>query len=905
MGTADRDGRHLHEPTSRPPGAYARSDSRRVDVALSDAAEDRIIRTPDQRLRVFISSTLAELAPERAAVRAAIEQLHLTPVMFELGARPHAPRSLYRAYLAQSHVFLGIYWQRYGWIAPDEEVSGLEDEYLRADRIPQLLYVKEPAPEREPRLEELIGRLEADDRASYRRFATAEELAGLVRDDLVVLLTERFERTTTAAATDRAGPPLPRRSTPPRPLTVTVGRDDAIEHVGDLVVHDRTRLVTLTGPGGVGKSRLALEVAHRVAAAFPDGVHLVPLEPVNEPEDVLSVVADRLDVGGEGARPIAELLAERLRDRQLLLVLDNFEQVVAAGPRLAELLDRCPHVQALVTSRRPLRLRGEREHPLPPLEVPAPNADGDTAAVELFVQRARAVRPDFVLTPRNRAAVGELVRRLDGLPLAIELAAARIRLLSPSALLEHLAQRIDVLSSGAVDLPERQRTLRTAIDWSYKLLDPAEQQLLDRLSVFARDATIEAVEAVCAEPGDADVLETLSSLLEKSLLVSTVSDDGEPRLQLLNTVRVFAAERLAERGETAAIADRHAAWFLERATLVSLLRDRAAHRRFTPLLAESDDIRSAMDHALERRDVAAAAGFAGPTWMWFWLRGRLPEVRPWFEAAAELVDDPGARDHDRGMLLYTLGQTREIVGDAAGSIEPLTRAIELFEAAGDEITAAAAKIALSAGLPHLGRTAESREHAVAALEVGLRRDEPHLVGYASAMIGTSSAIEGDLTGARTAFERSLQAARRIGFTILEAQASAQLALVDLLEHHPASAWRRLRAMGDLLTASGSCEVASYWLEFAAAALIGEGDPTTAADALAAADELRRDAGVVLWPLLRPYHDRLTAEVAAALTHVADGHAPDREGGERADPWELIAHLGRAHAPGAVAPAERS
>jgi predicted ATPase len=858
-------------------------------VARGDAAGAPVIRTPDQRLRVFISSTLAELAPERAAVRAAIEQLHLTPVMFELGARPHPPRDLYRAYLAQSQVFLGIYGERYGWVAPGEELSGLEDEFHRASGHPQLLYVKEPAPDREPRLEVLLDRVRDADRASYRTFTTPEELAELVRDDLIVLLSERFERV--GRPDDERPGPLGAVSTVPRPLTATIGRDEDVAALVDLIGRRRTRLVTVTGPGGVGKSRLALEVAHAVADRFPDGVHLVPLEPLTDPADLLPVVADRLGLVGEGGGPVGDLLARRLQDLRLLLVLDNFEQIVDAGPDLAALLDGCTGVQALATSRRPLRLRGEHEHPLAPLAVPGPDDDLGGAAVELFVERARAVRPDFALTPDNRGDVAELVRRLDGLPLAIELAAARTRLLPPAALVVHLGERLDVLSSGAVDLPERQRTLRAAIDWSYRLLDLDEQRLLDRLSVFARDVTIAAVEAVCAEPDGPDVLETLASLLEKSLLVSTASG-GEPRLQLLNTVRAYAAERLAHRGEVEPIADRHADWFVQRALLISVFADREAHGRFELLLAESDDIRRAMDHVLEVGDVARTAAFAGPTWLWFWLRGRLSELRPWVERAATLADDPAASDHDRAMLLYVLGQTRQIVGDAAAAVTPLERAVELFTGEDDEVTAAAARIALSAGLPHLDRNDEALDHAYAALEVGLRRDEPHLIGYASAMVGTARMVAGDLDQARTAYTRARDAAARIGFAILEAQAQVQLALLDVLEHRTADAWRGLDAAADLLTASGSSEVASYWLEFAAAALLEDGDATTAARALAGARQLRAEVGVVIWPLLRDFDDDLRARTLNA-TDPPDPDGPDGPDG----PWQLLHHLRATHARG--------
>jgi hypothetical protein len=295
-----------------------------------------------------------------------------------------------------------------------------------------------------------------------------------------------------------------------------------------------------------------------------------------------------------------------------------------------------------------------------------------------------------------------------------------------------------------------------------------------------------------------------------------------------------------------------------------------------------------MDHVLEVGDVARAAAFAGPTWLWFWLRGRLPELRPWFERAATLVDAPGATDHDRAMLLYVVGQTRQIVGDAAGGVAPLERAVELFTRGGDELTAAAARIALSAGLPHLDRVDEALDHAYAALEVGLRRDEPHLIGYASAMVGTARRVAGDLDEARTAYTRSRDSAARVGFTILEAQARVQLALVDVLEHRTADAWRGLDAAAGLLTESGSCEVASYWLEFAAAALLEDGDPAGAAQALAGAAQLREDVGVVIWPLLRGFDDDLRARTVSA------GRPDPAEAG---DPWQLLHRLRTTHARG--------
>jgi Domain of unknown function (DUF4062) len=446
-----------------------------------------VIRTPDQRLRVFVSSTLQELAAERQAVRDAVTRLRLVPVMFELGARPHAPRQVYRSYLAQSQVFVGVYWQSYGWAAPGEQVSGLEDEYLLSAGLPRLIYVKSPAPEREPRLAEMLARIRDDGEVSYQRFSAADELQRLVENDLAVLLSERFELTRQG---DGAAAEAPQAGAVLVPATPLVGREREAAAVAELVLGEGVRLVTLTGPGGVGKSRLAVEVAARLGPGFEDGVRFVELASVPAAGLVAAAVAAALGLSTSGGRLITDLKSF-LRPRRVLLLLDNFEQVTDAAPLVTELLAAAPGLVALVTSRTVLRLSGEHEFPVPPLPVPQTGAGQNAAdarryaAVRLFVERARAATPDFELTSGNAGDVAEICRRLDGLPLAIELAAARVRLLPPSALLARLDQRLTVLTGGARDLPERQRTLRSTLDWSFGLLSAGEQAVFARLGVFA------------------------------------------------------------------------------------------------------------------------------------------------------------------------------------------------------------------------------------------------------------------------------------------------------------------------------------------------------------------------------------------------------------------------------------
>src|ERR1700750_3000807 len=529
-------------------------------------AETDVIRTPDQRVRVFVSSALQELAAERRAVRDAVTSLRLVPVMFELGARPDPPRSVYRAYLAQSQVFVGIYWQSYGWVGPGEQVSGLEDEYRLSAGLPRLIYVKSPAPERDPRLAQMLAGIRDDAEVSYQHFSDPAELQQQVENDLAVLLSERFEMTRPGQGA--AGEP-PLAGAFPVPATPLVGREQETAAVEELVVGESVRLVTLTGPGGGGKTRLMVEAARRVRPGFHGGEAFVALASFSEAGVVAAAIAAGLGLN-PSAGPLIADLESYLRPRRLLLVLDNFEQVTGAAPLLAELLGAAPGLVVLATSRTVLRLSGEHEFPVPPLPVPPAGAARDPAdlqryaSVSLFVERAHAVAPGFELTDANAGAVAEICRRLDGLPLAIELAAARIRLLPPQALALRLDRRFSLLTGGARDLPERQRTLRNTLDWSYGLLSAGEQALFTRLGVVAGPFSLPAAEAVCS-PGESQgggpgqVMEMLGSLVESSLVGAETRAD-EPRFSLLETIRDYALERLAGGGRGAAH-DRHAAYF--------------------------------------------------------------------------------------------------------------------------------------------------------------------------------------------------------------------------------------------------------------------------------------------------------------------------------------------------------
>ena len=432
----------------------------------------------------------------------------------------------------------------------------------------------------------------------------------------------------------------------PLQATTFIGREKEIRD--GLRLLDGTRLLTLTGPGGTGKTRLSLQLAAEAASSFPDGAFWVPLAPISDPELVPSTIAHSLGVQVSGNELPLDRVTEHLRGKNLLLVLDNFEQILSAAPMISALLAGAPDLKVVTSSRAPLRISGEQEFPVPPLELPDPErlpsievlAQSD--AVRLFIERARAVKPDFMVTAENAAAVAEICFHLEGLPLAIELAAARTKLLTPQAMLPRLKQGLDLLASSSRDRTDRQRTLRGAIAWSYDLLDDGLKRLFARSAVFVAGAQLEQLEAVCGPASDIghEVLDGLSELVDQSLMRQT-EVEGQPRFRMLVTIRDFAMEKLAESDDAQQIHERHAGAYLALAEAAAPHLQGQDLKRWLDLLeTEHDNLRAALDCAIDGGKVEGAVRLEYALWRFWQARGHLREGRSWADRVLAAAAGP-------------------------------------------------------------------------------------------------------------------------------------------------------------------------------------------------------------------------------------------------------------------------
>jgi predicted ATPase/class 3 adenylate cyclase len=1012
---------------------------------------------PDGRLRVFVSSTIGELAAEREAAKTAIRTLRLAPVMFDLGARPHPPRDLYRSYLAESDIFVGIYWQSYGWTAPDMEISGIEDEFRLAGDRPRLIYVKEPAGQRDPALQILLDQIRPDGGVAYRQFESAGELAELLLDDLARLMTQHFDasprrvelpggtltflfsdiedstrlvqdlgerypavlgayrsmiratvnahngqvvdtegdgtfsvftepanaaraaveiqrtlglepftggeydghsdhapgiRARVGLHTGRAtvtpegyvgldvhraarigasghggqiivsstasslladviagqewhlrdlgafalkglsrsehlfqlqAPGLAEEFPPPRArqasevhlpaqLTSLVGRGPEIAQVGALLSRPEVRLVTLSGSGGIGKTRLAVAVAAQVAADYPDGVLFVGLAGVRDPDQVMTAIAEA--IGTTINRSSFEAVADHFATKRALLILDNFEQVVAGAPALTRLLTRCPGINMLVTSRVALRVIGEHEYLVPPLPVPSADTYGleavqSSAAVNLFVERARSVRPDFSVNVSNADDVAGIVRRLDGLPLAIELAAARLRMLTPATLLTQLARSFDALGHGPQDLPARQRTLRATIDWSHDLLTVDERQIFRRLSVLAQSWSLEAAVALA----DLDIGPTMSlleSLVEKSLLRIESDSDGEPRFRMLATVREYGQERLRDAGEYEALQNRHATHYRDLAEeLVPGLNGAGHGAAMRRLDLEWENLRLAVLHFAESGDIPNMVRLIYSLWIYVWVRGHVAEVGEWMRKAGP--PDPGLPAVSLGRLMWLTGGTFFERGDHSEALAAFERSIDVLSTTDDLEGLAWATYLRAATLPAFDASAaELRDMYIDSLErfraIGTEWGET----WAHTSLGLLAASSGDIAEAANHYRNCLEIAERLENRSMLAMAHTQLGFTHLAAGEIDQARVSLGLAVEIHRTIAYREGLVYTLEALAGLAMQEADASRAMIALGAAEATRDRLSLRPWPAAKWYFDFLvmTADAVADPEFVA-------------------------------------
>ncbi|GIF49595.1 putative ATPase [Asanoa ferruginea] len=807
------------------------------------------IHTPDRRLRVFVSSTLEELEPERLAVRDAIARMRLVPVMFELGARPHGPREVYRAYLEQSQLFIGIYWESYGWVGPDSELSGIEDEYLVAAHLPKLIYVKAPAPDRDPRLTALLDRIRDDARVSYRQFRSADELRRVVGEDIALLLTERFNPRSTAGSGSRSGSaeveaaPRDELPVPPNPL---LGRRAEQRALRDLLTSDDVRLVTLTGPGGVGKTRLAMELGSALRNTFADGVRFTDLSGVTDPDLVAAALAQSLGLRTVPNRPPLDDVVTYLRNRSLLLVVDNLEHLPDAAPIIATVLGAGAGITMLATSRVPLRLTGEHVFDVLPLPVPDPAEDPSVAvrrdgAARLFVERARAVKADFSVGPDEAAAIAEIVRRLDGLPLAVELAAAKVRVLSPRALLSRLTSRLGTLTGGARDLPARQRTLRDTIAWSYQLLPPHEQRLFGRLGVFAGPFDLTAARSVAGVPEQYAGLDALTSLIESSL-IGQERGDREPRFTMLGIIRDYALERLREDGDWTDTHNRHALHYLYFAEHVAppLGRTSTNPGSVDLLEAEHDNLRAAMSWFIDTGQFEEAVRLGWVVWSLWWLRGHTDEGARSIERVLEHADQLSPRAYAR--VLFGDGSISFITGQHAVGKGKLERALPLLRQIGDDDATARAAGMLGQLALARGDYDQARELLEETKQISERLGEDWMIALYHTRLGLVPLKAGDPKAAAEQFSDGLRLARKTNDHLGEVVALYSLAVAAMVDGDRSGATAYLES--GLRVAAGARDEAGAALYLRALSNIAArtGSPERAVRLAAAARKLQTVTG---------------------------------------------------------------
>lgn len=680
------------------------------------------------------------------------------------------------------------------------------------------------------------------------------------------------------AILDKAEGPAPvRRATAaakhnlPAQLTSFVGREGEIAAVKELL--ERVRLLTLTGPPGTGKTRLGLQVAADVLDQYADGVIFVELAPISDPGLVASSIADVFGVSETSEQPLLTTLKTYLRERKLLLLLDNFEQIIDAAPLVSELLSAAPDTKALVTSREVLHVYGEQEYPVPPLTLPDPECTeplrllSQYEAVDLFTQRAQAVKPDFALSAEDACAVAEICVRLDGLPLAIELAAARSKLLTPRVMLKRLDSRQGALTEGPRDLPARQRTLRAAIDWSYDLLDPDEQRLFARLSVFQGGRSVEAVEAVCSHGLANDVSRGLESLLNKSLLRQDTGSDGEPRFVMLEMLHEYARERLEESGEAVGVRRRHAGCFVA-------LAERAAPELLGPeqvrwslhLKDEQENLRAALAWSLGSGDAELGLRLAGALCDFWYYSGHSAEGLAWTKRALESAKD--APPADRARALNTAGRLAWDQGDFESGKAYNREALALYQALGDKNGAAWALNWLgSHALASPGECREGIRLCEEALALFREMDDKSGLSHALNNLGELARMAGDYERAGAAYQEVIDILRKQGNRLREAVSRGNLSYVAYHQGDYEQAQAHILEAFALLPKVHDTYYLTHGLSTLAGPVAALGYPEKAARLLGASEALLEKMGLGLQAGDRFEIERYVAAVREQLDDV--------------------------------------
>lgn len=704
------------------------------------------------------------------------------------------------------------------------------------------------------------------------------------------------------------------------PLSAFIGRAAEVTAVTALLRRDDVRLLTLTGPGGVGKTRLAQQAASAVAPDFPDGVWFVGLAPLTDPALVLPAIAHVLGVREAGAEPLATRLEAFLAERRLLLLLDNVEQIVTAAPTIAELLGTCPGLSALVTSRVRLRVSGEREYPVPPLTLPVPTAAAApiaSDAVQLFVDRAQAVQPDLALTAETTPVVIEICRSLDGLPLAIELAAARVKVLSPAALRARLERRLPLLTGGNQDLPVRQQTMRAAIGWSHDLLPRHEQALFRRLAVFVGGFTLPAAEAVVGSDVG-EVLDGITSLADKSLLHRIEDEAAEPRYGMLETIREFGLEQLIASGEEGTMRQAHAAWFTALAERTwNAVDARADAAWLDQLETEHANIRAVLTWLDQTGNAAAMLQLAGALWPFWHRHSHRREGRSWLARALDRAQPPAVSAAVRLRPLYGAAYLARNRGDYAEATALARTCLDLATELGEQRAAARAEQLLAFIALAQGAYAEATAHAEAAVgRSAALGDHSAWTAWVLSDLGMAAFGQGDLAHAEQTLAETLRLFRTFADPFGTALTLGYLGLVACERRDPLLAATRFAESLPLWQAMSNQENQAEWLAGVATLAAIRGEPAQAAHLFGAADALRTTLGHAFTLPERAAFDRGAAlarialgETAFAATYAAGQGLPRDRALADATRWleEVLAPAAsgsHAASPAGLTPRER-